>query len=185
MSKVNEIWKPIKDYEGLYEVSNLGRIKRIAPARGTTAGYIFNPSIDKKGYLRTRLTDNNGKGKTIKVHRVVCTAFHPNPNNFPQVNHKDTIKKNNYANNLEWCDNDYNKNHAIANGIIPKPYLGKFGKDHNRSIPIKGRNIITGEERIFSGTYEAAREIKSNIGSIWRVRKGIYKHTKNWAFEKL
>src|SRR5262245_627876 len=110
----SEIWKDAPGYEGVYEVSNLGRIKRISAARGTRIGWIFHTAIDKKGYSHTRLTDAKGVAKTVKIHRIVCKAFHPNPNNLPQVNHKDTNKANNCADNLEWCDNDYNKKHAMA-----------------------------------------------------------------------
>ena len=184
MMQDNEIWRPVVGYEGIYEVSNFGRIRRVSAARGTNPGYIFTPSPDHKGYLRTRLTNSSGISKTVKVHRIVCIAFHDNPRNLPQVNHKDTIKTNNKSINLEWCDNKYNNAHAIENGIIPKGWLGKKGVEHNKSIPFLGTNIDTGETRIFNGTYEAAREVGSNIGSIWRVRKGLYKHTKRWSFEK-
>ncbi len=180
-----EIWKEIPGYEGMYHISTNGNIKRIAPARGTVVGYIFTPSEDNKGYLRTRLTNKEGKASTIKVHRIVAIAFIPNPLGLAQVNHKDGNKKNNCVDNLEWVTNNENKEHAVKNGLTAKAFLGKFGADHNRSIPIIGVNLITGERRLFHGAAEAAREIGSNIGSIWRVRKGIYHHTKNWTFEKL
>jgi hypothetical protein len=177
-----EIWKSVDGYEGLYEVSNLGRIKRIASARGTKTGYIFAPSVDTKGYLRTRLTDKNGKAKTVKVHRIVAIAFHPNPENLPQVNHKDTDKQNNKSSNLEWCTNIKNAQHAKDNGLLRPSMTGKFGKDHNRSIKIIARNIDTGEEIEFIGINEAARELKTNAAAIWRVKTGEYKHTKRWSF---
>lgn len=90
-----EIWKPVVGYEGLYAVSNIGRIKRVAPARGTNVGKILSPTPDKKGYLRVRLTCDIGKGRTVKIHRLAAAAFHDNPNNYPEVNHKDTNKQNN------------------------------------------------------------------------------------------
>lgn len=180
---MSEIWKPVVGYEGLYEVSSMGRIKRVAPARGTNVGHIFRPAKDKKGYLRTRLTDANGKGATVKVHRVVAQAFHPNPMNLPEVNHKDTNKENNNADNLEWCTGPQNQKHAKENGLLKGCWKGKFGADHNLSIKIKAINISTGEVREFVGVNEAARKLRTNSAAIWRVRNGEYKHTKGWRFE--
>lgn len=178
-----EIWKSIVGYEGLYEISNLGRLRRIAPARGTTIGKIFKPAPDKKGYLRTRLTNDSGKGRTVKIHRLVATAFHDNPNNYPEVNHKDTNKKNNRADNLEWCTGKQNMNHASLNGLLNGCYKGKYGKDHNRSINVKATHIDTGEVRIITGINEAARIFNTNAAAIWRVIKGEYQYTKRWRFK--
>lgn len=93
-----EIWKDIEGYEGLYQVSNLGRVKR---------AYILKPYKDKKGYLAVQLSKHN-KVKRLFVHRLVAMAFIPNPNNLPQVNHKDRNTSNNHMGNLEWCDARYN-----------------------------------------------------------------------------
>lgn len=182
MNTENEIWKPVNGYEGLYEVSNMGQIKRVAPQRGTSIGYVFNPSEDTKGYLRTRLTNSAGVSKTVKVHRIVATAFIENPNNLPQVNHKNTSKKDNKVENLEWCTNKKNAEHAKESGLLKPSMKGRFGKDHNRSIKIIARNIDTGEEIEFIGINEAARELKTNAAAIWRVKTGEYKHTKRWSF---
>lgn len=180
-----EIWKDVIGYAGIYLVSNFGNIKRVAPARGTTVGYIFKPCPDKKGYLRTRLTNDKGKSKTIKIHRIVCAAFNENPSMLPQVNHKDGNKLNNNASNLEWCDGDYNTDHKVRNGLTSKVHLGKFGKDHNRSIPIRATNIDTGEVREIIGINEASRSLKTNSTAIWRVLSGEWKHTKRWNFIRL
>lgn len=178
-----EIWKPVVGYEGLYEVSNKGRLKRIAPARGTQIGHIFRPSPDKKGYLRTRITNADGKGRSVKMHRLVAEAFHNNPNKFPEVNHIDTDKLNNHADNLQWCTGAQNMRHAADNGLIKGCWKGKYGKEHNRSINLKAINIDTGDSKIITGINEAARIIGSNSVAIWRVLKGEYKHTKRWRFE--
>ena len=105
-----EIWKDIKGYEGLYQVSNLGRVKSL-PRKNHPKEEFRNLSPDSKGYLRVNLFKNN-KGKTHKVHRLVAEAFIPNPNNYPQVNHKDENKANNNVDNLEWCTNKYNVNYG-------------------------------------------------------------------------
>ena len=101
----NEIWKPIKGYEGLYEISDRGRVKRVR--RKTKNGCtlmdrILNPRKQKNGYLSLALTKNS-KIKSVLIHRLVAEHFVPNPENKPEVNHKDFDRTNNNAENLEWC----------------------------------------------------------------------------------
>ena len=107
--------KPIKNFEGIYEISDEGYIitlkrdKYIKEER-QTKGY-----KNKKGYLEF---DFRRQGGTTKlVHRLVAEAFIPNPNDLPQINHKDGNKTNNRVDNLEWCDNSYNQKHAFENGL--------------------------------------------------------------------
>ena len=114
----SEIWKDIVGFEGLYEISSKGRVKslerEIDTKWGNTRplkGRILKPQLDKYGYLYVHLfKDKKNYHKTI--HRLVATAFIPNPNNYPQVNHKDEDKTNNCVENLEWCDNTYNINYG-------------------------------------------------------------------------
>lgn len=115
-----EIWKSIEGYEGLYEVSDLGNIKsleRLCKSRGKrfrpTKEMIKKQVPNKQGYMLISLSKNS-KCKNFSVHRLVAKAFIPNPNNFPQVNHKDEIKSNNAVENLEWCDGKYNSNYGTA-----------------------------------------------------------------------
>lgn len=112
-----EIWKPIRGYEGLYEVSNLGRVRSLAR---TDTGYRCGrkPTYDKelayylvRGYYAVVLY-KRGKQKHFLVHRLVADAFIPNPNNYPQINHKDENPKNNIVDNLEWCTGKYNVNYG-------------------------------------------------------------------------
>ncbi|WCT58847.1 NUMOD4 domain-containing protein [Limosilactobacillus vaginalis] len=113
----DEIWKPVRNYEGLYEVSNMGRVKSISHKSWNGKGYfltkpkIIKPRIKRFGYLSVALSKNN-KAKEFKVHRLVAIAFIPNPQNLPQVNHKDENKLNNRVSNLEWCTPKYNNNYG-------------------------------------------------------------------------
>ena len=111
----NEIWKDIPDYEGLYQVSNYGNVRRLKKWVGNQhinqyidcAPKQINAYTDSKGYKRVCLTFHN-RSKHIRVHRLVAQAFIDNPNNLPEVNHKDENKFNNNVNNLEWCTHRYN-----------------------------------------------------------------------------
>ena len=100
-----EKWKDIKEYEGLYQVSNLGNIKSLP--RATTKGKILVKNLDYDGYQKVTLS-KLGVHKQFSVHKLVATAFIPNPNNFTEINHIDENKANNSVDNLEWCTSTYN-----------------------------------------------------------------------------
>ena len=105
-----EIWKDIIGYEGLYQVSSLGRVRSLDRFYYRLhKGKVLSPTKDRYGYLTVTL-NCNGKSKTIKIHRLVAQAFIENPDNLPQVNHKDEVKSNNCVDNLEWCSAKYNNN---------------------------------------------------------------------------
>ena len=107
MIDIIEEWRPVVGYEGLYEVSNTGFVRRVSDLM------VFKLS-DLKGYCIVRLR-KDGKGKSYLVHRLVAQAFIPNPLNLPQVNHIDENKKNNNIDNLEWCTAKYNANYGTRN----------------------------------------------------------------------
>ena len=116
---MTEIWKDIVGYEGLYQVSNLGNVKRLKGYKGRGKGYIveehlIKPSINSHGYQNVVLC-KNGKTKTFSMHRLVAIAFLDNSDNLPEVNHKDEDKTNNCVDNLEWCDRVYNNNYGTRN----------------------------------------------------------------------
>ena len=123
-----EIWKDIANFSK-YQVSNLGRIK--SKGRYTKVGiknqdkcyrkeYIVDGFINKKGYKQVTLYDDNGKPKTMRVHKLVALAFIENKDNLPQINHKDGNKQNNCVDNLEWCTHQENVLHAFHNGLNKK-----------------------------------------------------------------
>ena len=107
---MEEIWKDIKGYEGLYQVSNFGRVRSLGHDKWHK-GRIIKPHYDgRKHYLFVQIYKNKNS-KKINVHRLVAETFIPNPKNLPQVNHKDENKINNCVWNLEWCTNKYNINY--------------------------------------------------------------------------
>ena len=125
-----EIWKPVKEYEDFYEISNHGRLKRLA--RTWNSGIYGNAKISRKetitlgsltseGYYVFDLC-KNGKSKKTKIHRIVAQHFLPNPDNHNVVNHKDGNKSNNHISNLEWCSQKFNNEHAYITKLR-KPKL--------------------------------------------------------------
>lgn len=120
-----EQWRAIEGYEGCYEVSDHGRVRSLdRRIRGRLwKGRVLALPDDKNGYKRVEL-HKDGLRSTQRVHRLVAQAFIPNPNNWPQINHKDVVKANNHISNLEWCDNDRNVEHAVDKGLY-SPYLSQ------------------------------------------------------------
>lgn len=118
-----EIWKPFKSHKGLYEVSNLGRVKRLRQVRTfrnqftewskEVPEYVFSPCKDSKGYFQVLLSLDSRR--VARVHRLVAEAFIPNPEGKPCVNHKDGNKLNNKVENLEWCTISENNQHTYDN----------------------------------------------------------------------
>lgn len=121
----NEIWKDIPNFEGLYQVSNLGNVKALERKRNCNKGYgvirehIMKQTNSRSDYYRVPLTDRSHIKKYYSVHRLVALAFIPNPNNYEEVNHIDGNKSNNNVKNLEWCTRSYNIKHAFDTGLNP------------------------------------------------------------------
>ena len=114
-----EIWKDIKNYEGIYQINNFGKIKSAYKKGNNCNNKILKVSYTYNGYERVGLSKNN-KTKKYLVHRLVAETFIPNPNNYPCINHKDENKQNNNINNLEWCTRSYNINYGNRNNNLNK-----------------------------------------------------------------
>lgn len=160
-----EKWKDVKGYEGIYEVSNHGRVKTkkgktthsVLHGKRVWEERILKQKTDKRGYKRVALWKEK-KTKTLLVHRLVADAFIENPNDEPLVNHKDGNPSNNKRENLEWCDSKHNVNHAFDNGLM-------------YSIEIVLKSQKTGEEKRFRSMAKASRFIGKNDGYISALLK--------------
>ena len=123
-----ELWSDVKGYEGLYQVSTWGRVRSLGRwvntnIKNSTKRFIkskiLKPGENIKGYSQVRLY-KEGKFKNFLVHRLVSQTFISNPNNLPEVNHKDEDKENNTVDNLEWCTSEYNINYGTHNERVTK-----------------------------------------------------------------
>lgn len=174
-----EIWKDIKNYEGLYQVSNLGKIKsidRMVNCKDNYSKKILGRYLcftqDKDGYLMCSLWKKN-KGQTVKVHRVVCSSFKENIESKPQVNHIDGDKKNNNIENLEWVNNSENNKHAYKIGL-KKPCQKKAVYVYNLNMDL----LFS-----FDNIHEASRVTNVDRSNLTKVCKGEFKQCKGLIFK--
>lgn len=105
---VQEEWRPVVGFELYYHVSNLGRMQ----SRRTQK--IMKPSTVSNGYQACNMHKGDGTRQTMSLHRMVAQAFLPNPNNLPCINHKDEVRGNSRADNLEWCTQQYNASYSLT-----------------------------------------------------------------------
>lgn len=171
-----EQWKEIKNYEGIYEVSSLGQVRRIhKDSRCSKYKYLTQDTL--RGYKKVTLF-KNGIGKKMQVHRLVALAFIPNPNNLEQVNHKDENPSNNTIDNLEWGSNLYNVN---------------YGTGIQRQVEKRSKKVIQSDLdgnfiKEFNSTNEAAKELNLSQGLISNCCNGGYwrdKHSKSIKTNKV
>lgn len=145
---MTEIWEDIPGYEGLYQVSNHGRVKCLPKVWFSGMGNNIKRSLPERikgvrstgnGYNQTTL-HKDGVAINYTIHRLVAQSFIPNPDNKPQINHKDGNKKNNHVSNLEWCTSAENVNHSWDMGLS-KVYPG-FGQNNGGANNGNAKKVI-------------------------------------------
>lgn len=166
----NEIWKDIAGYEGLYQVSSFGRVKSFNYRR-TGKEQCLKPTPDKDGYLKVTLR-KNGKGQQLFVHRLVAEAFIPNPNNLPEINHKDENPENNCVSNLEWISHKDNIKYGTRNERVAKKLRNR--KDQSKPV------LCVESGKIYTSQREAARQTGAYQTSITQCCRGKLKTTKGY-----
>ena len=138
-----EQWKPIQEFNGEYEVSNLGRVRSMKRYYGMV-GRIMPQTIQRTGYYAVTFHMNN-KAYCRKVHRLVIEAFTQNPDSLPCINHIDGNKLNNHVSNLEWCTYQHNMQHAVRTGLT---HPHRWTDDERKQISERNKGqIITPEQR--------------------------------------
>ena len=142
---MDEMWKDIEGYEGLYQVSNLGNVRSLKYAGGDKVK-MLKQGTDKKGYKRVVLC-KDGKHKSYSVHRLVAIVFVPNLNDLPIINHKDENPSNNNVNNLEWCTYEYNNTYGTARKRASESKKGKhLSEEHRKKLSESHKGKYKGKD---------------------------------------
>lgn len=189
---MKEQWKSIEGTDGAYEVSNTGKI-RSNNYLGHGRQKELSLSKDHKGYMRVRIYID-GKRPTIKVHRAVAKAFIPNPENKPEVNHKDGNKENNRVDNLEWSTSCENTTHAYDTGLKEKTreWCRQMGSTvgraalaksrEERKTPVIATRLSDGAVFEYPSQAEAAAATGAFQANIYKVASGKRKSSNGFTF---
>lgn len=167
----HEEWRDIPDFEGKYQVSNHGRI------RNRNTGHVRSTQL-KHGYVRVNLTDSNGKDRNVSVHRAVAAAFIPNPENKPEVNHKNGVKDDNRLENLEWVTPEENFKHAVENDLYKKGVerAKRLGGSSGFNRHDRPKAYLRKSERISKRGYESLVAKAEELGCSIETMPGAYEN---------
>ena len=168
---MQEYWGDIEEFDGLYQASNLGRIRNKKTER------ILKCQKNKKGYLVVGLRKNNTQ-ITRQVHRLVAKTFIPNPENKPQVNHKDGNKEDCCISNLEWNTNGENGKHAYDTGLRRK----RFGKEHFKAKAVEQYDLEGNLVKVWNSIADIERQLNIKHTNICKCCKGNRKTTGGYTW---
>lgn len=175
---IAEKWKPIKGFEGLYDVSSQGRIRSLQRTKKNKWGGIIEVKerilangLTPQGYINVLLY-NSGTRTTFRAHRLVAEAFIPNTDNKPHVNHIDGNKVNNCVDNLEWCTIQENNIHAYSSGLKKGPVGAKNGGAKLTESQVKEIRILRKDKTLseLASLFNVSFQLISNIclGKNWK-----------------
>lgn len=162
---MEEIWKNIEEYPN-YQVSNMGRVKRLSTGYYRRTEKILKPQLQNNGYLHIKLSQKD-KTKCILVHRLVAQVFIPNPNNLPQVNHINEDKTDNRVENLEWCTQKYNINYGngISKRVKTNKENGTYKKIGEINSKIRSKSILQfSKDNSFIRKWDCIMDVQRELG---------------------
>ena len=166
---MQEEWRDVVGYEGLYQVSNIGLVKSMQTWRGTRERILKEKRADN-GYCLVEIYKSKER-KTHLIHRIVAEAFIPNPDNKPEIDHIDGTRDNNKIDNLRWCTRKENHNFPIYRKRRSNVMIGRTGKSNGKSRAV----VCIDTSVVYFGTREAQRMTGVNQGSISAVCRGKLK----------
>lgn len=186
---MEEIWKDIHGYEGLYQISNLGNVKTLHYGQKVsnnhwkeTSSRLLKQKTSTSGYQRVELYKKDSR-KCFYVHRLVAMAFLDNPENKPQINHKDGNKLNNCVDNLEWATSSENLKHAAQTGLRINPMLGKKGKKSPLAKPVIQYDLDGNFVAYWHSVADVARAFNTKITTICACTNGRHKSSKGYIWK--
>lgn len=181
---MEEVWKDIESFEGLYQVSNQGRVRsltrevRFGPHTRMARGKMLSLNSLSNGYPIVILTNGVDVRKTAKIHRLVAEAFIPNPDNLATIDHINNIKTDNRVENLRWCSNEDNVRYAWEDGL-----RGPVNPDAIRALAERtAKPVVRSDGERFKSVVDAARAIGVTDNAVHAVLHGRNKTCRGYTF---